>query len=382
MHPQGPSHPGSDLGLIDSRKPPRRVSRCRTVQRHAHARHELVSVQKYLLQLLYRETTWRTHLPSLPSETFRTSLRGSSSSPEARPLTEAALFNGTDRVPGTAGLGAESVFQIAQHRPAAIYFTGRSEASAQAVTARVEAVAPGANLVFIACDLASLASVQAAADHVLAATDRLDVLMCNAGVMATPLGLTHDGYERQFGVNHLGHALLVQRLLPVLRATAARPGADVRVVTLTSTGFRGHPRGGIHFDTLRSTQDFGMGGPWVRYGQSKLANLLYARELARRTPELTSLAVHPGVVSTGLVQDLSPVHRFIVRATNPRGYLTPAQGAHNQLWAAFAPRAQMESGQVYGPVGQPLPLQDGPTTDDEVARKLWEWTDEALKDYL
>jgi hypothetical protein len=123
-------------------------------------------------------------------------------------------------------------------------------------------------------------------------------------------------------------------------------------------------------------------GPGCATAKASSRTSLYARELARRAPELTSLAVHPGVVSTGLVQDLSPVHRFIVRATNPRGYLTPAQGAHNQLWAAFAPRAQMESGQVYAPVAQPLPLQDGPTTDDELARKLWEWTDEALKDYL
>jgi NAD(P)-dependent dehydrogenase (short-subunit alcohol dehydrogenase family) len=296
------------------------------------------------------------------------------------PSPSSSLSCVIDITAGTAGLGAESVFQIAQHHPATVYFTGRSATSAQGVIDRVKAAVPDANIVFVACDLTSLASVKAAAERVLAETDRLDVLMCNAGIMATPLGLTQDGYERQFGVNHLGHALLVRTLLPLLRRTAAAPGADVRVVVLTSHGFRLHPSGGIRFDTLKTTQDFGAGGPWLRYGQSKLANLLYARELARREPTLAVLAVHPGVVKTGLVSDLSRAQRLVVRAGNLRGYLAPEQGAYTQLWAAFAPRAEMKSGTMYEPVGVPTKM-NAKVEDGELAQKLWTWTEEALKEY-
>jgi NAD(P)-dependent dehydrogenase (short-subunit alcohol dehydrogenase family) len=249
------------------------------------------------------------------------------------------------------------------------------------VLARAKAAAPDANVVFLPCDLASLASVKAAAEQFVAAADRLDVLICNAGIMAVPRGVTQDGYEVQFGTNHLGHALLVKTLLPTLRRTAAAPGADVRVVTLTSLGFRLHPKGGIHFDTLRSEQDAGFGGPWARYGQSKLANLLYARELARRVPELTSLAVHPGVVDTGLVGGLGCWNRLLIRVTNPAGYLTPAEGAYNELWAAFGDKADLQNGQMYEPVGQLSKQLDATAKDDQLAAKLWKWTEEALQAY-
>jgi NAD(P)-dependent dehydrogenase (short-subunit alcohol dehydrogenase family) len=205
--------------------------------------------------------------------------------------------------------------------------------------------------------------------------------MCNAGIMAAPLGLTQDGYELQFGVNHLGHALLIQKLLPTLRRTATLPGGDVRIVILTSHGFRGHPSGGIRFDALRTTQDLGPGGPWLRYGQSKLANLVYARELARRVPELTTIAVHPGVVGTGLAEHLTGVQACLLRmATLVVGLLTPEQGAYTQLWAAFANRAEMTSGKMYEPVGV-LTTLNAKAQDEELAQALWTWTEEALMGY-
>ncbi|PYH44772.1 oxidoreductase, short-chain dehydrogenase/reductase family [Aspergillus saccharolyticus JOP 1030-1] len=129
---------------------------------------------------------------------------------------------------------------------------------------------------FLQCDLADLSSVQRAAEAFLAQDSCLDVLMCNAGIMAHPAGLTADGYEIQFGTNHLGHALLIHKLLPRLEATAAK-GRDVRVITLTSFGLRGHPPGGIPFSNLRTTQEYPVLAGWICYGQSKLANLLYAR---------------------------------------------------------------------------------------------------------
>jgi NAD(P)-dependent dehydrogenase (short-subunit alcohol dehydrogenase family) len=124
--------------------------------------------------------------------------------------------------------------------------------------------------------------------------------------MAIPTGLTKDGYEIQFGTNHLGHALLIKLLLPTLQRTAdeTKGGADPRIVLLASKGMTLHPTGGIVFDELRTTQENLAFAHWRLYGQSKLANILYAAELARRLPQITSVSVHPGVMMTGLVTGL------------------------------------------------------------------------------
>ncbi|KAB8079686.1 hypothetical protein BDV29DRAFT_187020 [Aspergillus leporis] len=168
---------------------------------------------------------------------------------------------------GMAGLGAESVIQLAKHSPARIYLSSRNAKTAEVIIKQI----------------------------LLTKETRLDVLMCNAGIMAQPPGLTKDGYEVQFGTNHLGHALLIHKPLPLLQRTADT-GADVRIVIPTSVGYRLHPCGGIIFDALKTTQDFGAFGRWRRYGQSKLANLLYAREFSRRYPATTTVSIHPGVV--------------------------------------------------------------------------------------
>lgn len=118
--------------------------------------------------------------------------------------------------------------------------------------------------------------------------------------MATPPALTQDGYEMQFGVNYLAHALLVKLFLPVLLETAKLPDADVRVVVLTSLGYRMASKAGVDFRNVWTKQDRGPGVPWVRYGQSKTAGSLLVVELARRYPPITSTAVHPGVINTGV----------------------------------------------------------------------------------
>lgn len=112
-------------------------------------------------------------------------------------------------------------------------------------------------------DMGSLSMVKAALKGFV--HDRLDILMCSAGIMAAPAGLSKDGFEIQFAINHLGNAMIIQQLLPVLERTAEQPGSDVRIVCLTSTGWRGHPKGGILFDKLRTTQE-GVAGSWIRYG--------------------------------------------------------------------------------------------------------------------
>lgn len=164
---------------------------------------------------------------------------------------------------GTAGLGKESVEALAKHEPAHIYFTGRNATAAQAIISNIAENNPSVPLTFLEMDMGSLSTVKAAMNRF--AHDRLDILMCNAGIMASPAGLSKDGFEIQFAINHLGNAMVIQQLLPILNKTAEEPGSDVRMIALTSVGWRGHPRGGILFDELRTTQE-GIAGSWIRYG--------------------------------------------------------------------------------------------------------------------
>ncbi|KAK9481961.1 hypothetical protein V1527DRAFT_477938 [Lipomyces starkeyi] len=282
---------------------------------------------------------------------------------------------------GTSGLGAASVLELAKHNPARIYFSGRNATNALAIINRVQEEGSPTQVSFVNCDLGSLSSVKQAAENFIANESRLDILMCNAGIMAAPPGLTSDGYEIQFGTNHLGHALLIKKLLPLLLHTAEVPSGDVRIIVLSSLGFFLHPRSGIVFDSLKTIQDFGFFWAWRRYGQSKLANILYARELASRYPSLTSVSIHPGVVATGLIDNLSFANRLLVQVTNIGKILEPSQGVWNQLWAASADKKQLVNGQFYEPVGRLSTSLDKTAKDSELAANLWEWTEKELQKY-
>lgn len=211
--------------------------------------------------------------------------------------------------------------------------------------------------------------------------NRLDIFIANAGIMAVPAALTKDGYEIQFGTNHIGNAALLFRLLPVMLKTAALPSSDVRFISLTSQGYAGHPSTGIDFATLRTTQENMRLGSWGRYGQSKLANILLAKEVGRRYPQILSVAVHPGVVKTDLVNNLTFWKRALVFVTNPR-LMSPDQGSFNTLWAAtggevreLAKKGREEGGAAfYEPIGK-VTRGDGMCWDEKLARELWEWTE-------
>jgi NAD(P)-dependent dehydrogenase (short-subunit alcohol dehydrogenase family) len=289
---------------------------------------------------------------------------------------------------GTAGLGTQAILLFAAHSPAHIYFTGRSTSKANGVIADVKSKFPSVSITFIELDLTSLASVKAGAKMFLASNTRLDKLICNAGVMALPPGLTKDGYELQFGTNHISHALLVKLLLPTLTESAKLPGTDVRVVFLSSEGYGGHPIGGIIFKDLKTTQSFAVLGPWQRYGQSKLANVLYPAELARRYKDsrITFMSIHPGIFNTGLIKDLPLGQRMFVRVSTsvkggPKEEAKGGQGAWNTCWAATGKKSSdgkdVVNGAFYYPVGKPIKLmRDGGNT--ELAGKLYEWTEKEL----
>lgn len=282
---------------------------------------------------------------------------------------------------GTSGLGAQSAINLAKHNASHIYISGRNAQSAEKIISQIRDSGSKTEVKFIQCDLASLSSVKEAAEQFMSTSPQLDVLMCNAGIMAKPPSLTTDGYEVQFGTNHLGHALLIKKLLPLLEETSSSSG-DARIVILTSEGMFLHPKGGIVFDDLKTVQNFWAAGPWRRYGQSKLANMLYARELSRQYPNITSVSIHPGTVSTELVANSRFMDRILIYMTNLGNLLKPEEGAYNQVWAATTPRENLKNGMYYEPVGKLAQKKlDKTARDDDLAKRLWKWTEDALNEY-
>ena len=282
-------------------------------------------------------------------------------------------------VQGTNGLGRETILALAKHSPEHIYFTGRNATSAEKIVSQVKQEAPSAQLTFIECDQLSLASVASAADKFKSQSSRLDVLILNAGVMATEAALSKDGYENQFAVNHIAHALFVKKLLPTVQATAAKQGGDARVIFLTSLGFMYPLPGGVAFDTIKTTQDFGPGAQWGRYGQSKLANVLYSAELARRHPDVLAVSVHPGIVNTDIIGHLKPDDKELVYKMSDV-IVQPHEGVYNTCWCATVGKGELKNGELYLPVGT-LGEHTKESSDKELAKKLWSWTKEELKGY-
>jgi retinol dehydrogenase-12 len=203
--------------------------------------------------------------------------------------------------------------------------------------------------------------------------------------MALPAGTTSNGYEIQFGTNHMGHSLLTKLLMPTLLKTAAEPGADVRVVCLSSIGHVTTSWNGIEFGQLKGEMK------WfpslVRYAQSKLANILFARELAKRYPAITVVAVHPGVVDTELWRTIFSGWMGLGGLLNKGKrifYTTVEGGAKNQLWAATAKKGErmgeVKSGEYYTPVGVPG-NGSWQSQDMKLAGSLWDWTEKELEEY-
>lgn len=203
-------------------------------------------------------------------------------------------------------------------------------------------------------DLASLASVRDAARGWVATGRRLDVLVNNAGV-GVARGLTADGFQIQFGVNHLGHFMLTRELVPSFHP-------DSRVVQVSSNM---HYRAkGIDFAqvTKATRTRFGV----IEYSVSKLANVLFAREASRRHPDLSFHAVHPGLVDTGIFPWYS--RPFI------RGLITPEEGADTVVWCATDPAVASDTGGYYSNRVEQVPSETA--RDDDLAAELWERSEE------
>ncbi|RAK95161.1 oxidoreductase, short-chain dehydrogenase/reductase family [Aspergillus ibericus CBS 121593] len=281
---------------------------------------------------------------------------------------------------GNIGLGKACVLEYARHHPDHIWLAARNLTKAQAAADEIKEQVPDAPIRLLELDLTSFDSIKRAAQEFAGSSQRLDILMLNAGIMASPPGLTQDGYEIQFGTNHMGHALLTKLLLPILEQTAHANG-DARVVSLSSDGHSLAPPGGFQFDTIKTSGD--SLSALARYGQSKLANILWIRQLAVEYPALTTASIHPGVVSTNLLSgatDAPCIARVSLHAANSMGLLsTVEKGIRNQLWASVSP--EVKSGEYYTPVGV-SGKGKAIGRDMTLARKLWDWTDDELNRFL
>lgn len=235
------------------------------------------------------------------------------------------------------GIGFETAKVLAANG-ARVLLGCRSESKATDAMSRIRAATPDADLAFVALDQADLSSVRAAAE-VVGAEARLDVLINNAGIMMPPYELTADGFESQFGVNHLGTFVLTSLLLPQLA-----DGTSGRVVVTSSIAHKGAK---IFFDDISAERRY---RAQDRYGQSKLANLLFMFELDRRLrrsgSSTISVGCHPGIADTDLARHLPAVVRFAVPLFRP--FFNSAQhGAWPTLMAATAPG--VEGGDFFGP---------------------------------
>jgi NAD(P)-dependent dehydrogenase (short-subunit alcohol dehydrogenase family) len=251
----------------------------------------------------------------------------------------------------TGGLGYETALALAR-AGADVLLTGRNAAKGEVALTRIHAAVPDAAIRYADLDLADLASVEGFANRVAREQEAIDLLVNNAGVMTPPTrNETKDGFELQFGTNYLGHFALTGRLLPLLRK-----GRQTRVVNLSSGAHR--LQAAIHFDNLQWEKSY---RPWPAYAQSKLAMILFAFELQRRSDAfgwgLMSNAAHPGWAVTDLQSSgprmgrggKPPLSERIGTLIEPILAQSAADGALPTLFAATSPNAR--SGGYYGPQG-------------------------------
>jgi WW domain-containing oxidoreductase len=282
----------------------------------------------------------------------------------AEEVTEGLSLDGkTILVTGcNSGLGLEAMRVLAM-RGARVVGTARTLEKARDACGSVKG-----ETVPMACELSEPASVRACVAEVKKQGLRLDAVIANAGIMALPKLETAHGYELQFFTNHIGHFILVTGLLDQLTDSG-------RVVMLSSAAHTRAPKEGIQFDNLDGSKGY---SPWASYGQSKLANLLFAMELSRRFAgtKRTANAVHPGVIQTNLGRHMNPVARFVFGAVGPLFLKNVHQGAATEVFVATSPKLEGVSGKYFADCNVAKARRDA--YDPELAKKLWDKSEEIV----
>lgn len=269
---------------------------------------------------------------------------------------------------GHAGIGLETTRGLAA-KGATVYILSRTASKVEAAIKELEKDIPGVSsrLYHVQMDLLDLKGSRKAAADLKSKTSRLDGLVLNAGIMASPYKLTADGIEEQFQVNHLAQFALTRDLISLLQETAEKTGQNSRVVTLSSMGHRIVtsilPHVTPRYSTLEDVnRSFGLFGQWGRYGCAKTANILFARSLSD-IKGITAIANHPGVVNSELYKH--SISRFFKSA-----FISLKDGAISSLYAATAPEASELGGKFLVPfchVEQPTKF----ASSDELRDQLW-----------
>ncbi|KAG8742090.1 hypothetical protein FRC10_002026 [Ceratobasidium sp. 414] len=298
---------------------------------------------------------------------------------------------------GNTGIGKETCKALLS-KNAKVYLAARSKAKADDAIQWLKNETNGKTAIFLQLDLAEFASIRKAAEEFKSKEQELHVLFNNAGVMVPPVERrTTDGYDLQFGTNVLGHYLLTSLLLPTLIHTAKHSttsgqhsghiGGYARVIHTSSAAMKRPPRGGIAWETLGANQASldacARVGKFTLYCQSKLGNVLFSNELAKRYADqgVISVSVHPGAIVTELARDICIPHwvQVLVMKLFLNVLIFPAsQGALTQLYAGTVPEPEHLNGKFLIPWAR---IGDsGPTAKDEkLGEKLWTWCEEQVK---
>jgi NAD(P)-dependent dehydrogenase (short-subunit alcohol dehydrogenase family) len=270
---------------------------------------------------------------------------------------------------GNTGIGQETAIALARDG-ARVVITSRDAERGEAAVANIRAQAGSDAVSVLPLDLANFASVRACAASFSEQNDRLDVLINNAGLILSDRRVTVDGLETTFQVNHLGHFLLTNLLRDTLVV-----GAPARVVNVSSRAHEG-ARHGLDFDDLQSTHRY---RGFTAYGKSKLANILFTRELARRwsDTDIAANALHPGVVASrfGRDGDTGRMTRLVFPLLKPFA-LDAKQGAQTSVYVASAPELEGVTGGYWAKSAPATPK--APALDDAAARRLWEVSEQLV----
>ncbi|XP_068634775.1 short-chain dehydrogenase TIC 32 B, chloroplastic-like [Aristolochia californica] len=276
---------------------------------------------------------------------------------------------------GASGIGAETVRVLAL-RGARVIIGARNIDAANEVKQQILNENGAAQVDALKLDLCSLKSVRAFADNFNALNAPLNILINNAGIMFCPYSLSEDGIETQFATNHLGHFLLTNLLLDKMKSTARATGIEGRIVNLSSIAHVHTYEEGIRFDRLNDQAGY---SDKRAYGQSKLANILHAKELTRRLKDeganVTANSVHPGLIMTNLMRHSA----FLMKVLKVFTYVlwkNVPQGAATTCYAALHPGLKGVSGKYFLDCNEMQP--SALATDEKLAKKLWDYSNKLV----
>ncbi|KAJ5106852.1 hypothetical protein N7456_003527 [Penicillium angulare] len=294
---------------------------------------------------------------------------------------------------GNSGMGYHTVARLAEHG-AHVYLCARSVDKGTAAISSIKEMHPSANIDLLQVDHMNLTSVVSAAKRFLSLETALHGLVNNAGIMATPFEIGKDGHEAQWQTNYLAHWTFTDYLLPLMLQTSKTlPPGSVRIVNMSSSGHWGAPKSGINFEDTTLKSD----GPWERYGQSKLANILHTMTLhktygpgsksaANGEGEIWASSVHPGIVETNLgtaVQESgSKMNHFFSLVRAMGGFMSGDKGAWTSVFGVASQDMKAEQSGAYLEIHRrwmEVSWMSCAAKDEKLAEKLQGWTADLMQ---